>query len=585
MGIVNQFYKFEGMNPFSDNQARNFSDDKVSSEFFPVSSFWSLFNDQHEIIIGSRGSGKTFLLKMMRYSMLKRIEDEAAKKIVSDKNFIALYVPMHLEFIQSVVKPEMPLASKIASFQIAFNCILAQSLLKEIGSVLEEFSSHEQAVNTIRISKYLNKTWFNDATSENLDFYSLSRRVNSVFYSFDDSSLDPQSIPIAFRKQMCASLLSVKNEVERILGLSNEPTWIICIDEAEFLDADIQKYINGIFRADSNKIAIKMATLPYMHTTLETTNPAVQVTNGNDFSYKVIDMSFDDPDFISLTNKLCVHRIKSRINPDIEITSLEDFLGKQGNDDLIDYYKLEKGKDNTSYEQIYSDILLNLSDTRRRNSPSYPNPRKTIYDKYAPILFVREMYKMAQKGNYKSSWYAGSNNVRKLSQGNPRTFIKIMYDLFEMSRTRINFSTKTQHEVLYEFARAACHATEALGPDGPIIYKNLEAISQYIHNRIHRGALVSAGSSFRFSKQNELQKNELWLKTAIANSRVVVSNEIMIDFSLATNRTKFLLANIWAMKYWIPMRGDIATVIKSVSDLGAEYPPSQESAQLTMFED
>ena len=68
-------------NPFSDSQARNFSDTKIIGEFCPVSNYWSLFNDQHEILLGTRGSGKTFLLKMMRYSMLKRIDNDQAREI------------------------------------------------------------------------------------------------------------------------------------------------------------------------------------------------------------------------------------------------------------------------------------------------------------------------------------------------------------------------------------------------------------------------------------------------------------------------------------------------------------------------
>lgn len=73
-------------NPFSDSQARNFSDTKVANEFYPISTYWSLFNDQHEILLGTRGSGKTVLLKMMRYSMLSRIDNPLATQLVEEKN-------------------------------------------------------------------------------------------------------------------------------------------------------------------------------------------------------------------------------------------------------------------------------------------------------------------------------------------------------------------------------------------------------------------------------------------------------------------------------------------------------------------
>lgn len=77
---------YTGPNPFSDSQGRNFSDEKVSSEFFPISKFWSLFNNQHEVLLGTRGSGKTFLLKMMRHSMLKKLmilmQEDLLKKAI-----------------------------------------------------------------------------------------------------------------------------------------------------------------------------------------------------------------------------------------------------------------------------------------------------------------------------------------------------------------------------------------------------------------------------------------------------------------------------------------------------------------------
>jgi len=84
---ADRLYNYEGVNPFKDSQSRTFSDEKVVKEFCATSQYWSLFNDQHEILIGTRGSGKTILLKMMRYSLLKHLMDEKAKKLVSDKEY------------------------------------------------------------------------------------------------------------------------------------------------------------------------------------------------------------------------------------------------------------------------------------------------------------------------------------------------------------------------------------------------------------------------------------------------------------------------------------------------------------------
>ena len=580
--VSSLFYKYDGQNPFIDNQARNFSDEKVSSEFYPVSSFWSLFNDQHEIIIGSRGSGKTFLLKMMRYSMLKRIESIKAKKLVEEKKYIAIYVPMHLEFINSAISPYMTVEEKRKSFLTAFNCLLAQSFLHEIESILTEYNAIDQARKTVEISQYINYMWFKDSELLNYSLSSLADKVDSVFYKTPHYSNGGIEEPAVFHSKLFAPLLSVKEKIESILNLANDPTWIICIDEAEFLDEDIQKMINSVFRSDSNKIAIKMATLPYMHVTLETIDSKIRVSEVNDFSYKVIDMAYDSHDFVSLTNSLCAHRIKSRIDQTIKIDSLEDFLGRQGNDDLIDYYKLETGNSNVSYDDIFDRIVESLSPKRQGNAPNYSNPRKTIYDKYAPILFLRETYNLSKRGNHKSAWFAGANTVRKLSQGNPRMFIRIMQLLFEKARERSSFSAKTQHEALYKFAKNNCESVQSMDEIGPLVYDNMCKIATYIHDKVHGETMISIGSSFRITKQAEIEKNKAWLQAAIANSQLIVPEEVIMEFNRVDTNTKFILANCWCIVNWIPMRSDVAVAIKQIDKL--DLASNKKSEQISIFE-
>ena len=325
-------------NPFSDSQARNFSDSKLLNEFCPISSYWSLFNDQHEVLLGTRGSGKTFLLKMMRYSMLKQIDNPQARQIAEKKEYIAVYVPMYLEFVTHLNSSNLSEEKQIQLFQFAFNCLLAQSLLVEIREILlEEPNKLNWAKKTLALTKELNKIWFNDDENDITDLFSLSTKLLQLYYSIDVKSDCLGEVPSVFKRQICASLLSVKEVISRHLGFNEEPTWIVCIDEAEFLSEPMQRCINNVFRSDSKRIALKIATLPFYHRTLKTLDPNVSVSEGNDFSYRVVDMKYDNCDFINLTNSLCANRIKTRFDPEMEITCLEDFLGKFGNDDQIDY--------------------------------------------------------------------------------------------------------------------------------------------------------------------------------------------------------------------------------------------------------
>ena len=64
--IADKLMKKTDQNPFSDFQGRGPTDKEIIDEFYATTTFWGLFNSQHEILVGSRGCGKTFLLKSMR---------------------------------------------------------------------------------------------------------------------------------------------------------------------------------------------------------------------------------------------------------------------------------------------------------------------------------------------------------------------------------------------------------------------------------------------------------------------------------------------------------------------------------------
>lgn len=559
MAFSDQIKGYAGQNPFSDSQARNFSDDKIVKEFLPISLFWTLFNDQHEILLGSRGCGKTFLLKMMRYSMIKTIENPFAKELVRKKEFIALYVPMHLEFVAPLNRVSIQEEQTIL-FQVLFNCLLANSIMTELDSMLEDIDDGiEKAKKKIALTRKLDEIWFGVNESELCEFEDLKEKINKMYYNIDWNEFNISVIPAVFRRQICSTLLSVKDRIMHILEFDIEPTWIVCIDEAEFLNETCQKCINNVFRSDSNRIALKMATLPFYHKTLETLEKGIEVSDGNDFSYKIVDMNFASNDFIQLTDKLCEHRLKSRFNEDDICSRVEDFVGSVGNDGLIDYYRDIVGEEKATYEVIEKNIINSFSEVRKKNAPNYSNLRKTVYDKYAPVFFLREIYKLSNTGNNRPGWFAGAKIIRKVSQGNPRMFIQIMCSLFDKAR-ETKLTARAQHDVIYKFSCDMCDSTKALQGKGPEAYKNMDAIASKIHNKIHDRNLVTGGLSFEVSP---CMDNE-WLKVAIAYSRVIADDETKRRG--ISNGSKLMLSNVYAVKYWLPMRADVPVSIPEINE-------------------
>lgn len=583
---------YEGQNPFSDSQARNFSDKKVINEFYPISLFWSLFNDQHEILLGSRGSGKTFLLKMMRYSMLKKIQDEQARKLVSEKKFLAIYVPLHLEFVVPFNNNSLDQERKINLFQICFNCFLAEAMLIELKSIIEDYDNLKEKVEKqVALVSYLEEIWLG-RRSNLCDFETLSSAIEKLYYSIDWSQNDESNIPVIFKRQICTPLIATKKRIKEILGLAEEPTWIVCIDEAEFLNTTLQKCINSVFRSDSNRIALKVATLPFYHTTLSTLEDGVSISDGNDFCYRVVDLMYDSIDFINLTNKLCTHRLKERIGRQVVCEKLEDFVGTVGNDDFIDYYRLEVGEENAKQDVIEQAIVNEFPPKRRGNASGYSNKRKTIFDKYAPIFYLREMYKLSNKGNHKPGWYAGAKVIRKVSQGNPRLYIQLMNYLFEKAR-ETDLTPKAQHEVIYNFSSNLCESTRALELEGPLAFKNLQKVAEIINKKTHGEYLVTSGFTFfiKFKDEYEFEKNRKWIELAIAYSRIVVPEEVKKGG--IKSDTTYILSNAYAVTYWIPMRNDTPAKIVLNENIGNTYKVTSkkkakgdgEYKQMSLFEE
>lgn len=577
--VADLLKNYEGSNPFRDSQPRNFADKKILGEFYPVSSFWSLFNDQHEVLLGARGSGKTFLLKTMRYSMLKKVDDFRAKALIEKKEFLAVYVPMHLERVSTFSSSDISDQEQVKRFQVFFNCALAQALIDELISIIEDIPElSKRAQCMFNLAYGLNRVWFNEENQKMDDLKGLSSKIDQMFYNINWENRD--KIPPIFCGPICTSLIAVKKLISQTFVWEEEPTWIICIDEAEFLAENLQQCINTVFRSDSNRIALKVATLPFFHKTLKTLDDSVRVVDGNDFSYRVVDLDYQDRDFVDLTNKLVKHRIESRIDLNIKCDSLETFLGTEGKDDLIDYFRLEMGEAYAQKAAIKNGIINSFSEERKKNAPNYRNQQKAIFDKYAHEYYVREVRKR-DVGNHKPGWFAGARVIRKVSQGNPRMFIQLMNALCEAARKQ-QLTPSIQHEVVYQFANDYCEATKALDDMGPVLYKNLNAIGECIEQKVHKGPISTYGTSFTIKKLGLESTDRKWIQVAIAYSRLIVDDET--KKSGIRDNTKFTLANIYAVKYWIPMRNDTSLNISLKNNDSNSYLVETEKDILDQYQ-
>src|SRR5437016_3089646 len=84
---------------FEIENARNLTRDELVATFIPTRPFWRLLSAKNHVILGSRGSGKTALAKMLSHDHLTRVKDDRARQSVGAKGLIGIYVPTKLEWV------------------------------------------------------------------------------------------------------------------------------------------------------------------------------------------------------------------------------------------------------------------------------------------------------------------------------------------------------------------------------------------------------------------------------------------------------------------------------------------------------
>jgi hypothetical protein len=563
----NRLRSYQGANPFHEAQAKTFAEDKLVGEFFPTSTFLSLFNEQHEVLIGSRGSGKTALLRMLSYSCLHAIKNPDTKSLIADKRFIGFYIPLHIEWMASLPQVEADGTGSTEYFQFAFNCKAAQALLSELKTLIRDLSESalgrldKEGLVLTRLSRlWLDTDAANFSTLEDLS-WEIECLYNKLLPWRDGSRTD---LPF-FAKHLFAPVLSALPHISRDLGLDPDKThWIACVDEAEFLKPAYIKCFNSFMRSDKRPIVLKLATMPFKYTTRETLVPGILAeANGNDFNFRPIDLSWDSRDSFLLSNHLVDRRLK-RLGMFSGPVTLDDFVGRLGDDDPKDYYRAEIGED-SSDEAILAGILESISAERRKRFEAVKDDPSRVqsdyFKRFSPVYYVRRMKFENSRGNRSVGWFAGPAMIRRIADGNPRRFIQIMHDLFESARAA-ELTAKEQHRVLVDFVEREYPRSAGLPDYGPLLKGILDTLGELMAQRVHGKTMIDGGTSFAVHPallHNAVVRGALEL--GIAYSYLFVDAKSLLDG--LTEESDFTIAHLVAVKFWIPMRKGERLLLKS----------------------
>ncbi|MEE4448317.1 ORC-CDC6 family AAA ATPase [Serratia sp. C2(1)] len=447
---------------FENSNARSLNTKQLASEFIWTESFDFLFSSQNQVILGSRGSGKTALIKMLSHDNLSQLADNypKAKEIIDSRTFIATYVPLRVEWVNSLNNFE---DKKEEYFVWSLNLSLCAKLLDTIRSCIDCYISDEyhQLVVEKNICKKISELWFSDNIFNNLN--SIRDELENIEYKKNlcfnkesmniELSISEKKIGESFHTTLFKPFEFAARVAKRILNLPQESKWIICIDEAEFLAKSHHRTLNTFMRSAS-ELVFKITTMPYRHHTLDTDVDA-NINIGHDLEYVYIDklgtshlnQQTSDSVIQDFAEKLFLNRLKFHGKNEV---SLEDLVGKS---------ILSQSTPNIA-ELDYVINLINIhcnEETVKRAKGLYEKNKEKFDDaivrKLRGLLLLRDEYNN-KSGNSSSTLYSGVAIISRCSDGNPRRLFRLFNHLMSNlkdQKKRIADSSQSERLKSYSY--------------------------------------------------------------------------------------------------------------------------------------
>lgn len=584
-------------NLFDLDNARNLLKKELIETFIPTGSFARLLAPKNQIIIGSRGSGKTALLKMISHDHLSQFDNELAKEVVANKTYIGIHISTKTKFSGGLKnKAWQNEQEQEQHFNWLMNVASCTAFLDTLKSCLTQYipQKSERIDKELGIINKIKSLWF----SEDEDVFTIDdvlSKIDEIVIKKPKKDLELKisgdintinNIGISFNLDLFEPVMSAIKVTNRFLDFPEHTTWFICIDEIEILDEFHHRILNSHMRANSGNVFFKFTTLPYCHYTLET-NLSVPLDIRHDVHYVYIDqdVSFQYRAIEASSNALKLFRKRAEISlPQYSKFSFNELFGKSSLLDarLINYDAVSKVKVTPLSNEQLSDAInqdetLKLfikhvnENTKTKGLELLKNKRIRDFGdqfgrKLRALLHLKE-YVEQHSGKQNMELYYGAKTVINIADGNPRKLIKIFKEMISYLEERGDGKYKKsgqsiipfaiQNHVLATIAEQEINRYKIEVNFGDGLYEFVNLLGQFMHNYIHKNKLsVEQVSSIEISKTTD-DINWRIVERAVQKGILYPNINISNPDDMPYKEGVFHLAFIFAPKFkLLPRKGD-----------------------------
>lgn len=578
-------------NVFEVDNARNMSAKEIVGTFLPTPGFWRLLTKKNHIVMGARGSGKTVLTKMLAHDHLSLFQDARAQDVIDSRRLIGIYVPTKMEWVSALRnKPWDREADAEMFFQWRLNLSVCSRFIVTLKSCLRRYFSQEEdrARREIDVARAISRTWSDgERTCNTLN--EVERYLEETEYRMQTQlarrrvtgSLRPgeEQAGMAFYTELFVPLRRAMTLVSEPLELPPDVSWLLCLDEAEFLDEFHHRILNTHLRADSGNVFFKISTMPYHHKTAATnTTAALEV--GQDFEYVYIDRDLLrlSPHGDDAGEAAALEILERRANLAGRPLDRETLSWCLGPSPLLDPMKAEwqRGTRMMRLIQEYGDPVLRSRAARLIGKPSF---RDQISRKIRGALVLREAVANT-RGNTPLAVYSGLRLAIRCSDANPRRLIRI-FNLLLLRATQggdglQKLTPNQQTAILTELSQSVLNRTWSHPRIGRHLYMLLNRIGSYCSAQYHTPLRTDQISALEI---DEDVAEEDWeaIRTAVGIGLLFPSTTPSKGDPMPERRGTFHLAYVLAPAFRVLPRRGKARRLETILRTKPVFPDTPES--------
>lgn len=439
--------------------ARHLKPSEIADSFVYNDDFEELLKNNHTVLLGARGSGKTTMLKMLTVPALYSWKGIRAKKILERLPFIAVYIPTDIHwnsqytYYENQLQKFPLLQQKISEVSVTTN--IFYSLCESFENILIYNNSIDKSQsNEIELSKALIQYWalpkiiptlalIKEALLERIS--NLNSLVQKAIFNYKDE--ENINYDDYFFLEFQSSIRLAISLFERIYKLDSK--WALCFDELELSPGWLKDKLLNSLRSTDQKFLFKLSTSPILKLSNE-----LLASPGNDV--KLI--------------KMWPHQVNNkyqRFSERIVKATLKGIFGKEvdptiifGNSPLMDRKRNEN--EISEYDEgretwLEIKTLAETDDSLKKlllkhnidpSNPIATQKRKldTVLRKIKPTVFFRNAFsKYDEEKGYRIRrsrkvlpFYHGKEIIYTISDGNPRWLIGIIHEMVARNKKNRN---------------------------------------------------------------------------------------------------------------------------------------------------